>query len=98
MFPPNSRYYKLPTTRLTSLDGRTIAYVRRRFLPQARSLPILGEVIVEQGDYDRIDHITARTLGESEQFWQIGDANNAMNPIELTAELGQHLLVPMPQI
>jgi hypothetical protein len=96
MFAPTSRYYKLPTTKFTTSDGRTIAYVRRRFVPKANTLQILGEVIVQQGD--RLDHITARTLGVPEQFWQVCDANTAMNPTDLTAELGQHIRIPMPQV
>lgn len=96
MFVPTSRYYKLPTTKFTTLDGRTVAYVRRRLLPQASSFHILGEVIVEQGD--RLEQITARTLGVPEQFWQICDASNTMNPADLTKELGQRLRIPMPQV
>ncbi|MDJ0729237.1 MAG: hypothetical protein QNJ33_04515 [Crocosphaera sp.] len=98
MFEPNSRYYQLPIKKLTTPEGRTIAYVSRRFLPQGNRLAILGEVTVEQSDRDRIDYITARTLGESEQFWQVCDANNAMNPQDLTTESGRQLLIPMPQI
>lgn len=98
MFESNSRYYQLPIKKLTTPEGRTVAYVSRRFLPQGDRLPILGEVTVEEGDRDRIDYITARTLGESEQFWQIGDINNAMNPKDLTTESGRRLSVPIPQV
>ena len=41
--------------------------------------------------------ITARTLGQSEQFWRVADANDAMNPPELTAEIGRILRVPVPE-
>ena len=96
MFAPTSRYYNLPIKKFTTVDGRRVAYVRRRILPQASRLQILTEVVVEQGD--RLDAIAATTLGDPEQFWQIGDANNGMNPNDLTAELGQRLRIPLPQV
>ncbi|MBW4441964.1 MAG: LysM domain-containing protein [Plectolyngbya sp. WJT66-NPBG17] len=96
MFDSTSRYYTLQTTKFTSLDGRTIAYVRRRFLPQGKDLPALGEVVIQESD--RLDQLTTTTLGEPEQFWQIADANNAMNPVDLTAESGQRLRIPLPQV
>jgi hypothetical protein len=96
MFEPTSRYYALETATLTAPDGRIIAYKRRRFLPQGESMPLLVEVTVTQGD--RLDLITARTLGDPEQFWRVCDANNAMNPFDLTAEPGRTLRVPVPQV
>ncbi len=96
MFDHTSRYYNLDTSQFTTADGRKIAYTRRRFLPQGNSLPVLEEVVVKQGD--RLDLITAQTLGVPEQFWQVCDANNAMNPESLTAELGQRIRVPVPQV
>ncbi|MBO3457576.1 hypothetical protein G7B40_009190 [Aetokthonos hydrillicola Thurmond2011] len=95
MFEPTSRYYNLETTYLTTTDGRRIGYKRRRFLPQGREMPLLMEVIVK--DSDRLDLIADSTLGVSEQFWQICDANNAMNPAELTSEPGKRLRIPIPQ-
>jgi hypothetical protein len=96
MFTPTSRYYALPTKQLTTLDGRRVTYVQRRFVPPASTFQRLGEVVVRQGD--RLDNITARTLGDPEQFWQLCDANNAMNPPELTAEFGRRLRIPVPQV
>jgi len=95
MFDPTSRYYAIETVQLTAPDGRVIAYKRRRFLPQGETLPLLVEVVVTEGD--RLDVITARTLGDPEQFWRVGDANDAMNPTELTDEIGRALRVPIPQ-
>ena len=95
MFEPTSRYYALPTATHTTPDGREIAYKRRRFLPSAAALPLLVEVVVAQGD--RLDLITARTLGDPEQFWRVCDANDSMNPADLTTELGRTLRVPVPQ-
>lgn len=94
MFDPKSRYYSLETVTRTTSDHHTIAYVRRRFLPVAETMPTLVEVVVNQGD--RLDLITARTLGDSEQFWYVCDANGAMNPVDLTAEPGRRLRVALP--
>ena len=96
MFETTSRYYPLETATLTAPDGRIIAYKRRRFLPQGDKMPLLLEVTVVQGD--RLDLITARTLGDPEQYWRVADANNVMNPPDLTAEIGRTLRVPIPQI
>jgi hypothetical protein len=95
MFDHTSRYFTLETTVLTTADGRTVAYVRRRFLPRGEDMPLLVEVSVSEGD--RLDQITARTLGDPEQFWRVCDANDAMNPADLTAEVGRTLRVPVPQ-
>lgn len=92
MFDPTSRYAGLSTARTTLPDGRVVSYVRRRFLPQAESLPVLAEVVVMQGD--RMDVITARVLRDPEQFWRLCDANGAMDPWELVRTPGRRLRVP----
>ena len=88
MFEHTSRYYRVPEARYTTADGRHITYKRRRFLSQGDALPLMVRVTVLEGD--RLDLITARTLGDPEQFWRICDANNAMNPFELTAQPRWH--------
>ena len=95
MFEQRSRYYALDDASLTTTDGSITAYKRRRFLPDGEKIPPLVEVTVAEGD--RLDLITARTLGDPEQFWRICDANNAMSPSDLTAETGRVLRVPVPQ-
>lgn len=96
MFESSSRYYRIETTTLTLADGRTLSYKRRRFLPQGNKLPLLLEVTLNEGD--RLDLLTARTLGDPEQFWRLADANDAMNPPELESESGRRLRVPIPQV
>ncbi|VVB52072.1 Uncharacterised protein [uncultured archaeon] len=96
MFEHTSRYYTLETATFTTPDDRIVVYKRRRFLPRGADMPLLVEVPVTQGD--RLDLITARTLGDPEQFWRICDANNTMNPVDLTAEPGKVLRVPVPQV
>jgi len=95
MLDPTSRYYPIPTAEYTTPDGRKLAYLRRRFLPQGRSLPLQVEITVTRDE--RLDLLTARTLGEAEQFWQVCDANNAMKPEDLLAEPVQTLRIPVPQ-
>ncbi len=96
MFESTSRYYHLETATYTTADGRELRYKRRRFLPRADSLPTLVEVTVTDGD--RLDLIAARTISSGEQFWRICDAEDAMNPPELTGEAGRKLRVPIPQV
>jgi hypothetical protein len=95
MFDPDSRYANLPTATRADRDERVVSYVRRRFVPQGSLMPLLVEVQVGQGD--RLDLITYRTLGDPTHFWRVCDANNAMDPADLTADLGRTLRVPVPQ-
>lgn len=95
MFTFTSRYFNLETATLALPDGRTASYKRRRFLPRGDRMPLLIEVNVTESD--RLDLIAARTLGDPEHFWRVADANDAMNPFDLTAEVGRILRVPVPQ-
>jgi nucleoid-associated protein YgaU len=95
MFPVTSRYYGIETAKYQTPDGREIVYLRRRFVPDAANSIVLTEHVVTQGE--RLDNITARYLGDPEQFWRLCDANNAMNPDELTATIGRRLRIPLPQ-
>jgi hypothetical protein len=99
MFDHTSRYYNLDTATLDLPGGRTVSYVLRRFLPQGAEMPLLAEVTVSQGE--RIDLVSHRTLGDPLAYWRICDANNAMDPQELTRatadEPGRLLRVPLPQ-
>lgn len=95
MFEHTSRYDAIENATYEAADGRHITYKRRRFLPQGQAIPVLAEVTVGVGD--RLDLIAARTLGDAEHFWQVCDANNAMNPFDLTAEVGRVLRIPLPQ-
>ncbi len=95
MFEETSRYYSLETEIYETADGRIIKYKKQRFLPQGKNLSLLVNVTVNEGN--RLDLIAAQTIGDSEQFWRICDANNAMNPFDLTTEVGKTLRVPIPQ-
>ena len=93
MFDLKSRYAKLETTTRRQSDGREVVYVRRRFLPQVKpGLTAVEHVVAES---ERLDHITARYLGDPELFWQLCDVNRAMRPEELTEEIGRRLRVAL---
>jgi hypothetical protein len=95
MFEQTSRYYNIEQAVFTGPDGREMIFARRRFLPDAASVVGLAEHTVTQDE--RLDQITAHYLGDPEQFWRLCDANNAMNPEELTAQIGRKLVIPLPQ-
>lgn len=95
MLPVTSRYYGLDTAKYVTPAEREIVYLRRRFLPIAANGPLIAEHTVTQGE--RLDTITARYLGDPEQFWRVCDANRALHPRELTAQIGRRLRIPFPQ-
>jgi hypothetical protein len=92
MFSTTSRYYDIETAKFVTSNGQQITYVRRRFLSIANP-NILTTHTVAEGE--RLDNITARYLGDPEQFWQLCDANNAMHPQELTAKIARRLIIPL---
>ena len=94
-FPANSRYYNIKTATYVTPDGRSYAYLLRRFVPPPERFSTLQEHVVVQGD--RLDNITARYLGDPLQFWRICDANRAMRPEELTEEIGRRLRITLPE-
>jgi hypothetical protein len=95
MFENNSRYIFIETASHTMPDGRVVAYTRRRFVPRAESIPTLVEIRTTQGD--RLDLIAYRTLGDPEQFWRICDANNILDPSDLTREVNTLVRIGIPQ-
>jgi len=100
MFDPTSRYYQseVATLTVTDSDGlpREIRYVRRRFIPSSTGSTTLIEHTVTQGD--RLDNITARYLGDPTQFWRICDANNVLQPNELTDKVGNVIRIALPKL
>lgn len=92
--PPGSRYRTVDVAKLQLPDGRTIAYLRRRFVPPAESFALVREHLVRAGE--RLDQVAALHLGDPEQFWQIADANAAVAPEELTDVAGRRLRITLP--
>jgi hypothetical protein len=94
MFEYDSRYYSLETAQWTTADGDIIVYKRRRLLPRPEGMQELARWTVRTGD--RFDLVAARTLGDSQSYWRIADANRALDPLELETP-GRTLVIPMPQ-
>jgi hypothetical protein len=95
MFSVTSRYYGLQTARRETTDGKTVAYVLRRFVPPPDRVELLQEHTVTEGE--RLDNITAQYLGDPEQFWRVCDANGAVRPDELTETVGRKLRITLPE-
>jgi len=95
MFEVTSRYYLLQTVTYAGVDGKNISFKRRRFLPNGNKMPLLVELDIKQND--RLDLVTAKHLGDPEQFWRVCDANNTNNPKELTEQEGRTIRIPIPQ-
>jgi len=94
-FPPTSRYYNALVLSIVGADGREIKYLSRRFVPKSDHFVLLHTHAVTEGE--RLDLIAARELGDSQAFWRICDANDAMRPDDLTVVPGRLLRITMPQ-
>ncbi len=94
-FAITSRYYGLATASLTLPNGDTLVYLKRRFVAQPETFDLLVEHTVAAGD--RLDNIAAQYLGDPEQFWRIGDANNVLDLAELTENAGDRIRITLPQ-
>jgi hypothetical protein len=94
-FAANSRYHAIATAKLTTADGRSLVYLRRRFVPAPDQFSVIQEQFVVQGD--RMDNLAARYLGDPEQFWRLCDGNGAMGPDELIEVIGSVIKITLPQ-
>jgi hypothetical protein len=94
-FPPGSRYHGLATDTWTLPDGRPVAFVRSRVVPQPERFVTLRLHAVAEGD--RLDNLAALYLGDPQQYWRLCDANGAMRPDELIEIVGRALRVTLPE-
>ncbi|HEX5688025.1 MAG TPA: LysM domain-containing protein [Ideonella sp.] len=94
-FPPTSRYYETPVKTLETSDGSNLVYLSRRFVPPGSRFAQLSTHVVVAGE--RMDHIAGAELGDPQAFWRICDANDAMRPDDLTAEIGRRLRITLPE-
>jgi len=92
-FPPNSRYAGLDLAMLERSDGTTLVYVRRRFISPPERFALLQEHVIVEGE--RLDNLTARYIGDPEQFWRLCDANVVIDPAELETP-GRVLRITLP--
>jgi hypothetical protein len=93
-FPPNSRYNGVDTLTLSTPDGRSVAYVARRFIPGPENYTLVREHLVSQGD--RLDLLASQYLGDPEQWWTLADANVTLRPDTLTETPGVTLRISTP--
>jgi hypothetical protein len=98
-FGPSSRYANVAIVRYSLPDDgsgadNSVAYVLRRFIPQAADIPIATWHTVRGGE--RVDHLAAHYLGDVELTWRIADANLASDLLEITATPGWRLAIPLP--
>lgn len=92
MFEPTSRYAGVPVKTGVDEEGREIAFVSRRFIPENPRL--LARVEVAPGD--RLDLIAQRAYGDPRAFWRICDANPDAAPLELADDPGRRLSLARP--
>jgi hypothetical protein len=94
LFPPTSRYHGVETATIV-VQGREIAYLRRRFVPPPDHFASLQQHVVTEGE--RPDTIAARYLGDAEQSWRLCDANVVMRPAELVQPVGRIVRITLPE-
>jgi len=94
-FSPTSRYYETATKTLEASDGSNLVYLSRRFVPPGGRFATLSIHVVVAGE--RLDIIAGAELGDPLAFWRLCDANDAMRPDDLTAEVGRRLRVTLPE-
>jgi hypothetical protein len=94
-FAATSRYYGIATSRVTGADGRVVVFVQRRFLPPSENFAPLQIITIAAGD--RLDNLAARYLGDPLQSWRLCDANGAMAPEALVADVGAALVIALPE-
>jgi hypothetical protein len=93
-YGPESRYYGLPLLSLTSAAGVQTSYVSRRFIPPVEDFSLLQLYRVQQGD--RVDVIAGAILGNPLSYWQICDANLALQPADVVAVPGAFIEITLP--
>jgi nucleoid-associated protein YgaU len=94
-FSSTSRYYNIATATMINGTGESIVFVKRRFVPPPDKFFVLQEHTVKEGD--RLDNITYQYYGDPERFWQLCDANNAMQPNELTETPDTTIKITLPE-
>lgn len=94
-FAANSRYAGQETAEWIGADGRTVLYVKRRFVPAPENFSTMQLHRVQEND--RLDNIAARYYSDPELYWRLCDANGAMNPPELISKAGRRLRITLPE-
>lgn len=93
-FEATSRYRGVAVALQPQPGGEPpIPYVRRRFIPQLREIPLAGRITIASSD--RPELIAQRTLGEPLVYWRVADANAVTDPFELTDTPGTRVAIPL---
>ncbi len=92
MFAKGSRYENVPEAIYEAPSGRQVRYKRLRILPDPTAIQLYRVAAA-----DRLDLIAFRFYRDPEQFWRICDANDALLPDDLLAEIGRQLRIPLPE-
>jgi hypothetical protein len=91
---PESRYYGLPLLTQATPDGGLIVYGSRRFIPPRDEFALLQRHRVVAGE--RVDALAGSILGNPLSYWQICDANVALEPEDVTASPGSFVDITLP--
>lgn len=94
-FAQNSRYHGVAIGYLERDGEAPIPYVLRRFISPPERYVEVQRHTVQQGD--RIDRLAAHYLGDPERYWQIADANAALEPGALTETPGSEIRITLPE-
>jgi len=89
MFFKGSRYEKVEEAKIIAASGKTVKYIRIRFIAETAAIQ---QHKVAQAE--RLDLIAQQHYKDPLLFWRICDANKAMLPDELVAEVGRRILIP----
>jgi len=95
MNDPDGRYAKCELRYRLGADGKPVAYLSRRFVPDPAALRVAGYAQMEPAD--RLDLLSARVQGTPEAWWRIADAARIIHPDELEDPPLQRLAVPLPE-
>lgn len=80
-YAPDSRYYGLAPSAYVTVDGQTIQYTSRRFIPQPAAFATISVHSVVQGE--RVDVMATQFFGDPLLYWRLCDANLAVRPDDL---------------
>lgn len=93
-FATNSRYHGIATATMEDSNGDPVVFVKRRIVPAPAQFYLLQKHIVSQGE--RPDLLAHKYYNDAEKFWQLADANAALDADDLTADPGKQIQVTLP--
>src|SRR4051794_41832803 len=94
MLSPTSRYAAVETAEFELEAGRTVRYLRRRFVPAPEQFVVIDEHVVVAGD--RLGTIAAPHPGGPGAVWRVADAEGAPRPRDPTPPGGRRARGPPP--